>query len=176
LVGELAGAFTHGYMLSDLFHLVVYLSPATSDAYYASILHHFSFIIIEPFLLASGALTQPTVIRLFAEISTPFVNFRWMLAAAGFKASKWYFYNGLALLVTFFVSRILMLPYVYTTMLLNPDVKGMERLGYRRWFLFGTGVVDILNIYWFYRIMCGTIKHLFPRARLRANSVDDHEQ
>lgn len=162
LLGELTVAFTYGYMLADLVYLVMELSPKTSDVYYASIVHHFMFIICEPILLVSGAMTHFALVRLFAEVSTPFVNFRWSLAASNKKETRIYFYNGLMLVFTFFFSRILMLPYVYLRLLGPSDSEGMHRLGFRKIILVGPAIVDVLNIFWFYRIVKGIIKHFKP--------------
>jgi len=169
ILGELASSFTYGYMLADFFYLVFELSPATSDAYYASILHHFMFIVCEPFLLVNGAMTHLAVVRLLAEMSTPFVNFRWNLAISSMKKSKWYFYNGITLLLTFFISRIAMLPYCYQLMLFTDDNDGYEKLGKLKLIFIGPIIVDFLNIFWFYRIAKGAFKHFWPSAISEAN-------
>lgn len=44
------------------------------------------------------------------EISTPFVSFRAVLSIMNLKSSKLYFINGMIMLFSFFVFRILMLP------------------------------------------------------------------
>lgn len=47
------------------------------------------------------------------EVSTPFVSIRSVLSTLGMKNSKAYVVNGLLMLVSFFICRILMWPYVY---------------------------------------------------------------
>lgn len=47
------------------------------------------------------------------ELSTPFVSVRSILSTIGLKDSTAYVVNGLLMLGTFFVCRVLMWPYVY---------------------------------------------------------------
>lgn len=47
------------------------------------------------------------------ELSTPFVSIRGILSTIGLKDSTAYVINGLIMLGTFFVCRVLMWPYVY---------------------------------------------------------------
>lgn len=47
------------------------------------------------------------------EFSTPFVSLRGILSTMRLKDSKAYVINGLAMLVTFFIFRVMMWPYVY---------------------------------------------------------------
>lgn len=47
------------------------------------------------------------------EFSTPFVNFRGILSILQLKDSKAYVVNGLLMLVTFFIFRLAMWPYLY---------------------------------------------------------------
>lgn len=46
------------------------------------------------------------------ELSTPFVSFRSILSILGLKQSKLYVINGIVMLATFFLCRIVMMPYV----------------------------------------------------------------
>lgn len=45
------------------------------------------------------------------EASTPFVNLRSILSTFGFKKSRAYVINGILMMITFFVFRILMWPF-----------------------------------------------------------------
>lgn len=47
------------------------------------------------------------------EISTPFVSIRSILSIFGMKDSKAYVINGIVMMVTFFLCRIVMWPYLY---------------------------------------------------------------
>lgn len=52
------------------------------------------------------------VLIFLVEASTPFVSFRSILSILKMKATKWYIVNGLIMLATFFIFRIVMLPTV----------------------------------------------------------------
>lgn len=65
------------------------------------------------------------------EMSTPFVSFRAVLSILNLKRSKLYFINGLLMLATFFVFRILMLPsllYYYSMAVNLPFIQAVTRL------------------------------------------------
>lgn len=47
------------------------------------------------------------------EISTPFVSIRGILSTFGMKESKAYVINGIFMMVTFFLCRIVMWPYLF---------------------------------------------------------------
>lgn len=47
------------------------------------------------------------------ELSTPFVSIRSVLSLLGMKNSTAYVLNGLAMLISFFICRIVMWPYLF---------------------------------------------------------------
>jgi len=161
VLGEMTGAFTWGYMIADFLYMLVILSPQTVDAYYGSLVHHFCFIAVYPFIMSTGAMTHLLLIRLIAEMSTPFVNMRWHLAVTGRKTSKQYFYNGLLLLFTFFISRVLLMSYCYWRFYEASNTPGYYKLESIKWIFAGPIIVDCLNLFWFYKLVLGSIKHLF---------------
>lgn len=65
------------------------------------------------------------------EFSTPFVSFRSVLSILNLKKSKLFFWNGLLMLITFTVFRILMLPgllYYYSTIVNLSFIQALIRL------------------------------------------------
>jgi TLC domain len=65
------------------------------------------------------------------EFSTPFVSFRSVLSILNLKKSKIFFINGLLMLVTFTVFRILMLPallYYYSTIVQLSFIQALIKL------------------------------------------------
>lgn len=65
------------------------------------------------------------------EFSTPFVSFRSVLSILNLKKSKLFFWNGLLMLITFTVFRILMLPgllYYYSTVVNLSFIQALIRL------------------------------------------------
>ncbi|XP_068249841.1 TLC domain-containing protein 3A-like isoform X1 [Palaemon carinicauda] len=49
------------------------------------------------------------------ELSGPFTNMRIVLSRFGLKDSKWYVSNGIAMIVSFALCRIMLIPYMYIT-------------------------------------------------------------
>lgn len=65
------------------------------------------------------------------EFSTPFVSFRSVLSILNLKKSKLYFINGLLMLITFTVFRIVMLPallYYYSTVVNLSFIQALIKL------------------------------------------------
>ena len=159
LKGEMVGAFTLGYMIADL----VMVCRQRADGY--MLVHHSIFVLFYPILLLNSCMTHLILIRVLAEISTPFVCMRWFLSLTGRASSKMYFYNAVLLLSTFFVSRILLMPYCYWRYFQTEGTAGYEKLGKIR-LCFPTPVImDCLNVYWFYRIVSGFAKYLRSHSK-----------
>lgn len=97
------------------------------------------------------------------EFSTPFVSFRAILSIMKLKSSVIYIYNGICMLVSFFIFRILMLPvvmYQYSNIVNMSLLSAMMALPF-------TCKMSILavclpQIYWFYLISKGAIRVRVP--------------
>ncbi|XP_075983387.1 ceramide synthase [Anticarsia gemmatalis] len=95
------------------------------------------------------------------ELSTPFVSLRGILSRLRLKASRAYVYNGVCMLLTFFVCRVLSLPYVC---LLYSRVRGLPYLEAIQSLPTGCKIsICILllpQLYWFYLMSMGALKML----------------
>ncbi|KPJ20349.1 Protein FAM57B [Papilio machaon] len=105
------------------------------------------------------------------ELSTPFVSFRGILSRLGLKSSRAYLLNGLAMLATFFVCRVLSLPYVclmYSRVIGLPYFEAIKSLP--------TGckisicILLLPQLYWFYLMSAGAVKVFVGGAQSRAKS------
>jgi hypothetical protein len=99
------------------------------------------------------------------EMSTPFVSFRAVLSILNLKRSKLYFINGLMMLATFFLFRILMLPsllYYYSTAVNLPFIQAVVKLplGCK----LSIVALFLPQFYWF---------NLMLKAALRVNPLDN---
>ncbi|KAL6499933.1 hypothetical protein OROGR_027843 [Orobanche gracilis] len=107
-----------GYFLSDL-TMIFYHYPALGGIEY--VVHHglsmFSIILS----LLSGQAQMYILMVLFTESTTPFVNLRWYLDAAGLKNSKMYIYNGVMLFFGWLVSRIILFVFFFCHMFIHFD-------------------------------------------------------
>ena len=59
------------------------------------------------FFLNHGYSHTLSLICILVEFTTPFVNLRWFLDKLGMKGSSLYFWNGLAMTLSWFVVRVL---------------------------------------------------------------------
>ncbi|CAH2052607.1 unnamed protein product, partial [Iphiclides podalirius] len=100
------------------------------------------------------------------ELSTPFVSFRGILSRMGLKSSRAYLLNGLAMLATFFVCRVLSLPYVclmYSRVIGLPYFEAIRSLP--------TGckvsicILLLPQLYWFYLMSAGAVKVFLGGAK-----------
>uniref|UniRef100_A0A1B0DA96 Uncharacterized protein n=1 Tax=Phlebotomus papatasi TaxID=29031 RepID=A0A1B0DA96_PHLPP len=99
------------------------------------------------------------------EASTPFVSLRSILSTLGMKSSNWYMMNGILMLVTFFIFRILMLPFVfywYSLTVNLPFIRAIASLP--RGCKISICILFLPQIYWFYLIVRGALKVFFPRV------------
>ncbi|CAK1552386.1 unnamed protein product [Leptosia nina] len=102
------------------------------------------------------------------ELSTPFVSLRGILSRLQLKKSPLYVYNGLAMLLTFLVCRVLSLPYVC---LMYSRAVSMTYFEAIRSLPAGCKVsICILllpQLYWFYLMSAGALKLFIKRTPVK---------
>lgn len=93
------------------------------------------------------------------EASTPFVSFRSILSTLGMKEHRYYVINGILMMATFFVFRILLLPYLfmwYSNTINVPVFTAIAALP--RGCLISVAILFLPQYYWFYLIVRGALK------------------
>lgn len=93
------------------------------------------------------------------EASTPFVSFRSILSTLGMKEHRFYMVNGILMLVTFFIFRILLLPYLllwYSNTVNVPFLAAVASLP--RGCKISVAILFVPQYYWFYLIVRGALK------------------
>ncbi|KAE9596102.1 hypothetical protein Lal_00031215 [Lupinus albus] len=146
-----------GYFVTDL-AMIFWYFPALGGLQY--VLHHglsmFSIILS----LLSGEVQIYVLMILFSEMTTPFVNLRWYLDAAGLKSCKLYIVNGIAMFFGWLVARILLFIYFFYHMWTHFDeVKEVLPLSFYT-LLVVPPVLAMMNIIWFWKIVKGVVKTL----------------
>eukprot|EP00252_Welwitschia_mirabilis_P017436 TRINITY_DN3865_c0_g1_i4.p1 TRINITY_DN3865_c0_g1~~TRINITY_DN3865_c0_g1_i4.p1 ORF type:complete len:268 (+),score=19.92 TRINITY_DN3865_c0_g1_i4:279-1082(+) len=150
-----------GYFISDL-AMIIWLYPTLGGMEY--IVHH--LLSISSIFL--GLYTGDAHIYIFkvllSESTTPSVNLRWYLDAAGLKKSKLYIVNGVFMFFAWLVARIILFIYIFIHMYMHYDeVKLIIPIGF--WFLFiALPLFALMNVYWFWRILLGMKKTLTKQA------------
>ena len=101
------------------------------------------------------------------ELSTPFVNARWILKeVGGGSGTLAYALNGIAMIVAFATFRVVAgLAYLYQIFVLVPRLgPALSELGVLGNFIQpGAILFYTLNLYWMYKILAGAIKLFFPK-------------
>ena len=106
------------------------------------------------------------VVRVTNELSTIFINIRWIFAALDMKRRKIYLINGIAILVVFGACRIASIPiiwYIFYTYMCEPLWTDSFPLALKIVLIYFNAQLDMLNLYWYMLIVKGFYKHLVTR-------------
>lgn len=146
-----------GYMFADTYITVRHFRYIDDIGF---IFHHFACAYGYYAPVIYGVLCYFANYRLMAELSTPFVNMRWVLSTLGYsKADSVYFINGIAMLVSFYGVRILAMPFYWYKVYTVYNTVYFNKLGSMRLVLFiPCFVLDVLNICWGYKMYIGARK------------------
>jgi len=164
-----------GYFAYDALLLLCFPSmPGQAEA----LLHHFLGLTMH---FAPVCIYQKfaalSCMGYICELSTPFVNARWMLKeAGGGSGTRLYLFNGIAIVLSFFVFRVVgLLACLYQIFVLVPRhaPPSFSDLGPLGPYLVPLGglVFYALNLFWFYKIITGALKLLAPAKRSKAKGA-----
>ncbi|XP_076440792.1 TLC domain-containing protein 4-B-like [Babylonia areolata] len=163
-------AIVVGYMASDLVIMTIHYKHIGEVFYF---FHHGASMYAYYYVMTYGVLPYFANYRLVAEFSTPFVNQRWFLNVLGYsKSSPLFVANGIAMAVTFFAVRIAVMPPYWLKVYSVYGTEPFNRLGHIQLVLVITcAVLDIINLYWFYKIYTGC-RRVVEMFFLRRNRED----
>jgi len=149
-----------GYMSYDLL-LVLGTKQLRSIG---SVIHHLLCLVGAFSCLGWHQLQLVTVLLTCTEITTPFVNMRWFLAAAKETSSTAYLVNGILMTLGFLTIRAVALPSAVFYAICTQWAALQEISGALMAFLFicVTGL-PFLNTYWTYLMVKGLMHHLDKR-------------
>ncbi|XP_071953007.1 TLC domain-containing protein 4-B-like [Antedon mediterranea] len=154
-----------GYILCDLAIVLTYF-PLIESLSYSS--HHLAAVCAYIYSLTYNGLLYFANFRVLAEISTPFVNFRWIMSTIGVKKShKLFIINGLMMVAVFFSVRILTMPYYYYKMISvwrSPIVDTLS-LHMKICWMSASIVLDSINLLWFRKMFNGARKILKENSK-----------
>lgn len=156
-----------GIICADGIIQAVLVRDFSSGGAIQNYVHHALVIIGSSTALYLGrffcAIASSTIIT---EVTTPFVNIRYLLYFHGKQSGPAYFYNGLAMTFSFFSVRVLFMIYCVFVLLIPanretdfskepsfPYIAGQASI-YFYLCLLG------LNCFWFKKMMAGTLKYL----------------
>ncbi|KAH6788659.1 TRAM protein [Perilla frutescens var. hirtella] len=146
-----------GYFLSDL-SMIIWRYPSLGGMEY--VFHHLISLMSVAYAMLTGEAQIYTYMVLISEATTPSINLRWYLDAAGMKRSKVYTINGVAIFLAWLVARILLFIYLFWHSYLHYDqVKQMHEIGVVMMFVIPS-VLSVMNLIWFSKIFKGMVKTL----------------
>ena len=153
-VGFIALQISLGYFIGDF---IVSLLDPTLRSDVGSIIHHLAGITsISIGLVHQGKLMFFIVYRLISELSTPMVNLRLFHYQLDNKNGCGYSFASLGMMVTFFLFRIAPIPwhwFVLIQTLNDPLCPVVVELQGRIWLVGIYIIFDVLNLYWFSKVI-----------------------
>ena len=154
-----------GHFISDL---IICLLDKELRQDKGSLAHHVAGITgIVLGLYNQGKLMFYIVFRLTSEFSTPLVNLFWILTMLKRRDSKLFIFSSLGMLVCFFACRIAPIIWLWRKLivtLLDPS-SVLVPLPLRIWIVFNYLVFDVLNTYWFGKMVKGAWKKLISAKK-----------
>lgn len=167
-------AIVVGYMTADAIIMMCKYSQI-GDPY--NLLHHAASVYAYYYVMTYGTYVYFANFRLLAELSTPWVNNRWFLDVMGQKHTKVYLWNGVLLTAVFLACRIMTMPYCWYKIFTIYGTEPYLRTGYIQYVLLSSCfVLDILNVFWFYKLLKGVHKTLSSRDNNKNNLVAQKEE
>ncbi|KAL0400217.1 UNVERIFIED_CONTAM: hypothetical protein Sradi_2365000 [Sesamum radiatum] len=127
------------------------------------VIHHILSLVGVMYPMVTGEGQLYTFMVLASEATTPWINLRWYLDAAGMKRSNAYIVNGVVIFIAWLVARILWFVYLFYHVYLHFDqVKQMHTTGIML-VLLVPALLSIMNLLWFRKIFKGLQKTLAKR-------------
>jgi len=143
-------AFSCGYLITDVIAMGIYYNEIGGTVGYMT--HHIISIYAYLLCITQGYLSYYANFRIISEASTPLLNFRWKLYVTGHEKSSLYFWNGMALLLIFFICRIIPIPIfwasIYQLQKTEIYLTSVGPIVHYLW-LGVCLILDVLNLYWF---------------------------
>ena len=155
---------TLGYVMADF--LMCIMDPYLRHNY-SILLHHLAMIAGMLMGLYFELFHFYIVYRLLSEMSTPFVNWRLVIYELGDKKGMSYTIASLGMMVVFFLCRVVVIPWHNYS--LFGDIFSPEAVPvpwYLKVYMVGNFCVfDVLNSFWFYKMMKGAYKIFFLKPK-----------
>jgi len=128
------------------------------------VVHHLLFFsLATPFTLLYRARFGDFFVAAFcfAEVSTPFYSIRAILSEMGIKRGLIFALNGILFTVTFFIGRVLNMPYIFYRYAKFKNISVFNvPFAIHTKCLFWSSLFFLLQLWWFGKICRGFLKHL----------------
>jgi len=158
LLSRVSLGISLGYFLLDAL-LVAWYMPAMGGMEMET--HHIAAFLSVFVTVWYREVHMYTLILLATECTTPFINFRWLLEKMNWKHTVWYKMNGIALVLSWILVRIVMFVFFFVHLYHRRD-----QLWRLHWPV-GVAILTVppllsaLNLLWFSKIARGALKLFF---------------
>ncbi|KYR01785.1 hypothetical protein DLAC_01797 [Tieghemostelium lacteum] len=157
--------FIWGYFLYDTL-LVCYYRNLFD---YGTLFHHVLGLYLYNIGIVCGNCHFVLISYIFTEITTPFVNFRWILYQTNRKDGLLYMINGLCLALGFLIVRVIYIPLSIGYQLYDKYPLSFalpEFVWYGTYF--GFVLINLLNMFWAFLIWRGLIRLAFSSNKQKS--------
>ncbi|KAL4236365.1 TLC domain [Mactra antiquata] len=175
-IARLACALVIGYMMADLVCMLLWCK-LSSGTVFGYMFHHAATIYAYYFISAYGVLCYFGMLRLIAEASTPAVNKRWFFDTLKYPRTRIpVILNGFLMILTFFIFRMVTMPIYWYQIWLVSGTEEVIELGHIQLIMYiPCFVLDVLNIFWFYKMCKGFMKALKGLFSQSANTNESRK-
>jgi hypothetical protein len=148
-----------GYLMADSVNLLWYLKSWPGSGAY--VWHHGSALLCWGVMRVRGHVHMNAVGLLLCEGTAPFVNGRWFLATLNMKDGLLYMINGVILVLSFFLLRVVLMGWVFlrTLVVLRTPFLALPTSS-QLIVVFGVCVGYPLQLVWFKKLAVGCYKVL----------------
>mmetsp|Transcript_30629 Transcript_30629/g.49115 ORF Transcript_30629/g.49115 Transcript_30629/m.49115 type:complete len:266 (+) Transcript_30629:147-944(+) len=153
-----------GYITADLLLSIYY--RARWSGWLANLIHHIALVVAWCLFVRSKGGHYFALVAHTCEITTPFVNQRWFMYEAGLKNAKVYFYNGLFMVLLWFLTRVAFYTSLgFKLFITRHQVMSLGILeGGTVFVCYFLGLM--LQYFWFYKLMRGAIKAISSKSKV----------
>ena len=166
-----ASGFSAGFLAFDLVVLLWWrqklVAAYKKPLYCQMLVHHIFSIMTWPLTLWHRRAHGYVAYCIFTEGTSLFLNLNWLMREAKLDHTMWYYVNGIFLVVSFLVVRIIPMPWVFWCWWKAPKTDWL-------WseLIYGAITVPMppcLNLYWFSFLASGIRDKLFAGGNRPAN-------
>ena len=162
------------YMTHDMVLITLYRKEWPGFTLF--LIHHLACSCVADFIAHGWSHNLGLAILLF-EGAAPFVNLRWLLSAMKLQHTRLYTINGVCLLLSWFIFRIVWATYVVAWIF-----RMRQQVFKLPWFscyisVFGTAVLGYsFQWFWFMKILRGALKLFLPTNASKTKRLNVHVQ
>lgn len=146
-----------GYFSYDFTMMIMYKESRDSTI----MVHHFLAILAFYHCIRNGVFPLIALVRLTSEFSNPFLNIRWFMLTLNKKSNKLFLYNAFLLFLSFIVFRIIPIIPLWKRIILLIGTPVWNDIGLLQKcvLLMTTVPLDIMNVYWCFKIIQKALKY-----------------